>query len=187
MTLSSPRHIAALLDEFGMGDAKPNANPMAKGTAVGKGELLGDNNRYAELFGSLTYLANWTQPDIAFAVGRLSHRMASPSAGDLATAKAVLRYLKGTKEMGLRFPGKADLAGCVDANWAGDVASRKSTTGLLFALHVGSIACRSRLQTLMTDTTADAEFVAASEAAKDSLYLRRVWSANYERTSSRCC
>lgn len=57
MTLSSPRHIAALLDEFGMWDAKPNANPMAKGTAVGKGEPLGDNNRYAEFFGSLTYLA----------------------------------------------------------------------------------------------------------------------------------
>lgn len=120
------------------------------------------------------YLANWTRPDIAFAVGRLSRRMVGPTAGDLTAAKAVLRYFKGTKAMGLRFCGDADLTGWVDADWAGDVTSRKSTTGFLFTLHGGSIAWRSRLQTLVTDTTADAEFVAASEAAKDSLWLRRV-------------
>lgn len=125
VTLANSRHTAALLADFGMDDAKPNATPMAKGTCLGEGMPLENRNRFAELIGSLLYLANQTRPDIAFAAGRLSRRMSDPTSGDLTAAKGVLRYLKGTKAMGLRYAGEAELEGWVDADWAGDPVDRK--------------------------------------------------------------
>lgn len=174
VTLSNPRHTAALLADYGMENAKPNRTPMQKGTVMGEGDPLGAGNRYAELVGSLMYLANQTRPDIAFATARLARRMAKPTTGDMTAAKAVLRYLKGTATMGLRYAKGGGLEGWVDADWAGDPADRKSTTGFVFKIHGGPLAWRSRLQSLVTTSTADAEFVAASEAAKESAWLRRV-------------
>ena len=60
------------------------------------------------------------------------------------------------------------------ADWAGDPVGHKSITGFVFLLHGEPLACRSRLQGLVTTSTADAEFVAASEASKECTCLRRV-------------
>jgi len=174
VSLSNPRHTAGILADFGMEDWKPNTTPMVHGLVLGDGERLEEPNRYAELVGSLLFLANQTRPDIAFAVGRLARRMAIPTEGDMAAAKAVVRYLKGTKDMGLVYGRAERLAGWVDSDWAGHVGTRKSTTGFVFTLHGGPISWRSRLQGLVTSSTMRAEYVAASEGVKDSLWLRRL-------------
>eukprot|EP00170_Pyropia_yezoensis_P001181 contig_5326_g1185 len=111
VTLANPRHTAALLADFGMEDAKPNATPMTKSTCLEEGTPQENGNRFAESVGSLLYLANKTRPDIAFAAGRLSRRMSATTSGDMAAAKGVLRYLKGTKTMGFRYAGEAELEG----------------------------------------------------------------------------
>ena len=174
VSLSNPRHTSAILADFGMEDCKPNTTPMVHGLVLGDGERLEEPNRYAEPVGSLLFLANQTRPDIAFAVGRLARRMAIPTEGDMAAAKAVVRYLKGTKDMGLVYGRAERLAGWADSDWAGHVGTRKSTTGFVFTLHGGSISWRSRLQGLVTSSTMEAEYVAASEGVKDSLWLRRL-------------
>jgi len=177
VTLANPRHTAAVLEDFSMTDCKPNAHPMAPGAVLGEGKPLERGNRYAELVGSLLFLANQTRPDIAFAVGRLARRMAIPTEGDMTAAKGVLRYLQGTKSMGLAYGPAQRLTGWVDSDFAGHTKTRKSTTGFLFTLHGGAISWRSRLQSIVTASTAEAEYVAASEAVKDSLWLRRVADA----------
>lgn len=176
VTLGNPRHTAGILEDFGMADCKPNVTPMVPGAVLGEGQPLEVPNRYAELVGSLLFLANQTRPDISFAVGRLARRMAMPTAGNLALAKGVVRYLQGTKTMGLAYGRPKRLAGWVGADFAGDAATRKSTTGFVFTMHGGAISWRSRLQVIVTGSTAEAEHVAASEAVKDSLWLRRVAS-----------
>jgi len=174
VSLSNPRHTAGILADFGMEDCKPNMTLMVHGLVLGDGERLEEPNRYAELLGSLLFLANQTRPDIAFAVGQLARRMAIPTKGDMAAAKGVVRDLKGTKDMGLVY-GKAErLTGWADSDWAGHVGTRKSTTGFLFTLHGRLISWRSRLQGLFTSSTMEAEYVAASEGVKDSLWLRRL-------------
>jgi hypothetical protein len=54
----------------------------------------------------------------------------------------IVRYLLGTKEMGLIYGGKGkqDLTGFVDSDFAGDVDSRKSTTGFVFMLNGGAVS-----------------------------------------------
>lgn len=147
---------------------------MVPGTELGGGVPLPAGNQYAELVGSLLYLCNQTRPDLGFAVGRLARKMANPTEGDMTAAKGVVRYLAGTRNMGLVYGPAQTLAGWVDSDFAGDVESRKSTTGFLFTLHGGAISWRSRLQRLVTGSTAEAEYVAASEAVKDSIWLRRL-------------
>lgn len=129
-----------LLREYNMEGCKSNEAPMARGAELGDGKPLPDGNLFAELVGSLLYLGNQTRPDISFAVGRLARRMATPTEGDWRAAKAVLRYLQGTKAMGLVYCGDSSLCGWVDLDYGGDKETRKSTTGFVFTLNGAAVS-----------------------------------------------
>ena len=92
--------------------------------------------------------------------------------------KAILRYLKGTTSHGLVFGGSDDrsckLVGYCDSDYAGDRDRRKSTSGYVFTLGGTTISWRSRLQTVVALSTTEAELIAAVEAAKEALYLKRL-------------
>jgi len=142
ITLSNPGHTAALFASFGMAASTPNKTPMASGTRLTKTkeDLLLEGNRYADLGGSLLYLSTMTRPDIIFAVGVLSRFMSCPEQGDMRAAKGVLRYSHGTVRLGVVYGATEPLRGSVDAHWAGDVDSRRSTTGLGFILIGGPVS-----------------------------------------------
>jgi len=141
LTLSNTGHIMALLQAFGMDTCTPNKPVMASGVKLSKtGEnLLIDGNRYMELVGSLFYLSTPTRPDIAFAVGVLSRFMSCPEQDHMRAAKGVLRYLRGTSRLGVIYGGNEALQGYVDADWAGDIDGRRSTTAFIFTLNGGPI------------------------------------------------
>ena len=66
-------------------------------------EILGSEYPYLSLIGALMYLANSTRPDIAFAVNLLARHSAAPTKRHWTGAKQILRYLNGTKDLGLFF------------------------------------------------------------------------------------
>ena len=121
---------------------------------------------------SLLFLANQTRPGIAFSVGRLARRIAIPTEGDMAAAKVVVRYLKGTTDIGLVYGRAKRLAGWADSDWAGHVGTFKSTTVIVSTLHGGPLSWRSRLQGSVTSSTMEAEYVVAPKGVKNSLWLR---------------
>jgi hypothetical protein len=92
------------------------------------------------------------------------------------TAVKVLRYLLGTLDLGLQFYGKTrDIQGCCDADSAGDLDSRKSTTAYVWLMHGGAVSWRSVLQpTVEPLSTAEAEDMAAAAAAREALWMRKV-------------
>jgi len=149
---------------------------MASGVKLSKtGEnLLPDGNRYAELVGSLLYVSTTTRPDIAFAVGVLSRFMSCPEQDHMRAAKGVLRYLRGTTRLGVQYGGNEALQGYVDADWAGDIDGRRSTTGFIFTLNGGPISWVSKRQSTVATSTAEAEYVAAAMATKEALWLRKL-------------
>ncbi|MFN7610158.1 MAG: Ty1/Copia family ribonuclease HI, partial [bacterium] len=134
---------------------------------------------YMELVGSLLYLASCTRPDISQAVGALSRYMAHPTEHHWSTAKGVLRYLAGTPELGIVFnaSGAASHHGYCDADYAGDIDTRRSTTGYMFLLAGGAISWSSKLQPTVAVSTAEAEYMAAAHAVKEALWLRKVLCA----------
>jgi Reverse transcriptase (RNA-dependent DNA polymerase) len=173
--------ISELLERYGMADANPRSVPMDPGTKLVKaapGEEL-DQSQYpfASLVGSLLYLAICTRPDIAFAVGALTRHMARPTYEHWLAAKAVLRYLAGTCYVGLTYGGTGgdlSLLGWSDADYAGDVNTRRSTTAYVFMCNGGAISWASRLQPTVATATLEAEYQAAAAATKEALWLNQL-------------
>ena len=68
---------------------------------------------------------------------------------------------------------KLVLEGYVDADWAGDLDGRKSTSGYLFTFVGGAVSWQSRLQKCVALSTTETEYIAANEAGKEMLWLKR--------------
>ncbi|RVX02449.1 Retrovirus-related Pol polyprotein from transposon TNT 1-94 [Vitis vinifera] len=125
---------------------------------------------YASAIGSLMYAMVCTRPDIAHAVGVVSRFMSRPGKQHWEGSQVDLRYLKGSLDTCLCFTGASlKLQGYVDADFAGDIDSRKSTTGFVFTLGGTAISWTSNLQKIVTLSTIEAEYVAATEAGKEMI------------------
>ena len=90
--------------------------------------------------------------------------------------KPIFRYLKGTQQYGLRY-SKSDSSNCVGfsgADWGGDLDDRKSTSVYVFQVGGTAISWRSKKQTCVALSTAEAEYIALSGAAQESLWLQQL-------------
>ena len=180
LKLSQQRMTTQLLSKYQMQDAKPKSVPLTASTKLTKdeGEPL-DKHKYgySQLIGSLMYLAVCTRPDIAQAVGALARYMTTPTTIHWAAALGVLRYLAGTRGQGICF-GRGNssdqLLGYCDSDYAGDLDTRRSTTGYVFILNGGAITWSSRRQQTVAASTTEAEYMAAAAATKEALWLRKL-------------
>src|SRR5207248_8640025 len=121
----------------------------------------------------LIFAAIATRPDIICAVGQLSQFNSNPSSKHLLAAKHVLRYLKGTLTLGITYrKPPIKLTGLTDADWAGDVNTRRSTTGYVVMLNNGAEAWRSQRQPTVALSTMEAEYMALTEATKELKWIR---------------
>ena len=157
-----------------MVDCNPVATFIDKGHEPGEGENVGDEVPYREIIGSLMYLAIGMRSDIAYAVSVLSRVLDRPTSNDWSTAKRILRYLKGTADVGIVYhvdgsPGS--LVTFSDADYVGDPASRRSTTGVICML--GGVVV-SWLQKSVSLSTMEVDIIAASEATKEVVWLARM-------------
>jgi hypothetical protein len=166
-----------LISEYGMSDAKPVSVPMTPATKLTRdtGEPLNTSvHHYSGLVGSLLYLSVCTRPDISQVVGALSKYMSAPQKQHWDAAKHVLRYLRGTTDVGIQFGQGEGLKCWCESDFAGDLDSRKSTSGYVFTLYGGAVCWSSKLQPTVAVSTTEAEDMAAGHAVKEALWLRKV-------------
>jgi hypothetical protein len=129
---------------------------------------------YLAIVGSLLHLMNCTRSDIAQAVNMLCRFSSRPGPSHCLAVKGVLRYLKGTMREGITYsPGDSNIQGWCDADYGGDLQSRKSTTGYVFTCNNGAISWSSKLQPTVAQSTTEAEFIAAGAACKNALWWRK--------------
>jgi hypothetical protein len=143
---------------------------------AGSGIPLPEGHRYLELIGSLQFLSCTTRPDISQAVGVLSRFRGQPTTAHWNGAIRVLKYLINTKDMGIVYGNGATkgLECYVDADFAGDLDSRKSTTGFVFLLNGSAISWGSKKQTSVATSTVEAEYIAAATAIKEAMWMGRM-------------
>lgn len=177
LTLTQRAYTNNLISKFGMQDARPLSTPISPADSLQQHERPTDAACYRELVSSLLYLSTQTRPDISFATGALARYMHAPTAELMNSAKNVLRYLVGTSKMGLQFKPSSssmDVVGFGDADYAGDVDTRKSTTGYVFVWGGAAISWCSKRQPTVSTSTMEAEYVAANALVREALWLRKL-------------
>eukprot|EP00253_Pinus_taeda_P036689 PITA_36689 len=138
---------------------------------------------YASAVGSLMYEIIFTRPNIAHAMGVLSKFMSKPGKENWIAVKEVFRYLRGTSDYGLCYKGRPgldkllDIHEFVDANCAGDLDQRRSTSGYVFNLFGGAISWMSKKQSIVALSTTEAEYIVATHPSKEVVLLQRLCSS----------
>ncbi|XP_070002819.1 secreted RxLR effector protein 161-like [Nicotiana sylvestris] len=134
-----------------------------------------DPTFFKSLVGSLRCLT-CTRPDILFAVGVVSRFMEAPTSTYLKVTRRILRYLKDTIDFGLFYSSSNDfnLMGFCDSDYAGDIDDRKSTTGFVFFLGDSVISWSSKKQSIVTLSTCEVEYIAATSCTCHAIWLRRL-------------
>jgi hypothetical protein len=154
------------------------ATPLPVGVSLLKNDGMPyELDLYRSAIGSLIYLSTWTRPDIAYAVSALAAHMSNPSREHHVALKHVLHYLHGTRDKGIMYHGNDihgvnKLYGFCDADYAGNVDGRKSRSAYVMMMNSGCISWKSKLQTVIANSTTDAEVYAATLAIKEIVYLR---------------
>lgn len=181
-TMHQEHYITQLAQRFQLDTARPVTVPLSPNTVlsgVGTTPLQGkDITTYKELVGAILYVCTCTRPDIGFATNQLSKAMAAPCVEHLAAAKQVLRFLYTTRDLKLRYrasrsaPGPNILTGYADSTWGSEQDNRRSTSGHVFLLNSAAVSWQVRTQRAVALSSAEAEYVAVSEASRELLHLR---------------
>lgn len=175
--LSQTKYATGLLKKFGMENCKPSLTPMEQTLKLSKfegGELV-SSTHYRQLIGSLIYLTN-TRPNLSYAVSILSRFMQDPRESHWNAGKRVLRYIQGTKDYGLLYQKNENftLNGYSDADFAGDIDDRTSTSGYLMNMGSAAVSWSCKKQATVANSSAEAEYISAWEAACEIVWLRRI-------------
>lgn len=185
--LSAPHYIDKIVARFNMSQANPVKIPVDKGasrlsksmspvTAEDKAIMFTVPNRQA--VGSIMYAALTTRPDISFIAGQIAQQCENPGLDHWKAVKRVLKYLAGTRDYGLCFGGgdSSDniLISYCDADYAGDPDTCRSTSGFVFIFNGTAISWSSRKQPIVALSTMQSEYIAASEACREGVWLRRL-------------
>ncbi|XP_042966696.1 secreted RxLR effector protein 161-like [Carya illinoinensis] len=142
----------------------PGKAPIVKGDKFSKSQCPQDDNErtqmqmvpYSSVVDSLMYAQVCTQPDIAYVVGRY---LSDPGLAHWKATKKVLRYLQGTKDLVLTYwrSDILDIVGYSNANFAGCLDDRKSTSSCVFMMAEGDVSWKSVKQALAASSTMEAE------------------------------
>ena len=172
--LSQETYINKVLERFQMKNCSPSLALIVKGARFSLDQCPRNNferekmrdTLHASVVESLMYAQVCTKHDIAYAVGVLGRYQSNPRVDHWKAAKKVMRYLQGTKRFMLTYKriGYLEVTSYSNADFAGCVDSRKTTSGYMFMLAIGVVSWRSMKQTLTTTSSVEVEFVSCFEA-----------------------
>ncbi|GJX75044.1 putative RNA-directed DNA polymerase [Tanacetum coccineum] len=180
--ISQEQYIEKVLCRFNMDKAKVVSSPLTTNFKLTDKDCPSskkniekmDRVPYASAVGSLMYAMVCTRPDLAHAVGVVSRFLSNPGKKHWEAVKWIFRYLRGTSKLGITFGnGKPMLVGFTDSDMAGNKDNMKSTSGYLMTFAGGAVSWQSRLQKCVALSTTEAEYMAATEACKELLWLKR--------------
>ena len=140
--ISQKKYAKEVLEKFRIEKSNSVKNPIFPGVRRPKDEGVKTNaTMYKQLIGSLMYLTA-TRPDVMYVVSIMSRFKASPTELHLHAAKRVLKYLKGTIDLGIlyRKRGNGELIAYTDSDYAEDIDDRKNTSGYVFLLSDGAVS-----------------------------------------------
>ena len=177
IAVSQRKYVLDLLNETWMLGCKPAETPMDSTVKLEEsdGSPPVDKGRYQCLVGKLIYLSH-TRPDIGFSVSMVSQFMNNPTEKHMTAVTRILRYLKMTPGKGLFFQRttKKEIEIFSDADWAGSVTDRRSTSGYCSFVWGNLVTWRSKKQSVVARSSAEAEFRAMAQGICEGIWLNRL-------------
>ena len=167
------------MKRFQIENSKATTIPIdtgAKLTKATEDSKLFNQELYQSAIGSLLYLSTRTRPDIAYAVSNVTRFCSKPTMEHWKSIKHIMRYLNDTRICGLLYDKEkvTDFIGYSDADWAGDFDDCRSTSGYLFELSGAAVSWRSKKQSCVALSTAEAEYMALASAAQEAVWMQRL-------------
>ncbi|WVZ75915.1 hypothetical protein U9M48_023933 [Paspalum notatum var. saurae] len=182
--LSQNTYIDKVLKRFNMHESKKGFLPLSPGTNLSKTQCpMTQDERdrmsmvpYASAIGSIMYAMICTHPDIFYALSVTSRYQADPGENHWTAVKNILKYLRRTKDMFLVYGGEEELSvtGYTHASFQADKDDSRSQSGYIFLLNGGAVCWKSSKQSTVADSIMEAEYIAASEAAKQTVWIRKL-------------
>ncbi|RVW17952.1 Retrovirus-related Pol polyprotein from transposon RE1 [Vitis vinifera] len=174
--LSKKKYALDLLQETGMLGCQPVNTPIEEGLklCVEPNQVSTDKGRYQRLVGRLMYLAH-TRPDLAYALSVVSQYMHNPGEQHMNAIMRILRYLKNAPGKGILFAKNVDhqsIEVYTDADWAGAVDDRRSTSGYFTFVGGNLVTWKSKKQNVVARSSAEAEFRGMALRLCEALWLR---------------
>ncbi|GJY36095.1 retrovirus-related pol polyprotein from transposon TNT 1-94 [Tanacetum coccineum] len=169
------RYAKEILKRFDMDKCNPVGTPIehkANPSKHDRGKVV-DLTLFKSLVGSLRYLT-CTRPDILFAVGLIICFMEEPTTKHSNIVKRIVCYIKGTIDYGMFYSTSEDfkLVGYSDSDWARCKDDRRSTLGFLFFLGNNAFTWSSKKQPIVTLSSCEVEYVAATSCVCHTIWLR---------------
>ena len=188
ISLSQQAYVKVIITKFNFDDLKPSSIPMDPSAPLLKSQSptkLDDiakmrNVPYREAMGSLMYAAMGTRLDITFATSTMAQYSENLGWKHWEAVKRIFCYLLGMKNLDLTYGGEErGLVGYVDADGASQ-DHRRAISGYVFMVDGGAVSWSSKKQELVTLSTTEAEYVAATHTAKEAIWLRRLLTELFE-------
>ena len=184
--LSQRQYILDMLDRYGFSTCTPVSTPINPGIVLSDAQCPKTPEEVEEMktvpyisaVGSLLYVAIATRPDIAYTVGVLARFNTKPGKAHWAAVKHLFRYLKGTLDIKLTLSPDTTTSeifvGYSDADHGGDKDTGHSTGAYVIKMGTGAISWRSKLQDVVTLSTTEAEYIAATHAGQELLWFHNL-------------
>ncbi|PRQ31062.1 putative RNA-directed DNA polymerase [Rosa chinensis] len=177
IVLSQRKYVLDLLAETGMLDCQPINTPIEQNHRLAEylDQVPTNKARYQRLVGRLIYLSH-TRPDLAYAVSVVSQFMHNPSEAHMGAVFRILRYLKSAPGKGLIFSkySHLDVSGYTDADWAGNITDRRSTSGYFTFVGGNLVTWKSKKQKVVARSSAEAEYRGMARGLCEMLWLRNL-------------
>jgi transposase InsO family protein len=175
INLSQRKYALDLLEETGLLGSRPVDIPMDPNKKLLKdeGELFEDPGRYRRLVGKLNYLTI-TRPDISYAVSVVSQFLEAPRVSHWEAITRIIRYLKRQPGLGILYRpnGHLRVEGFTSADWAGSPSDRRPTTGYCTFFGGNLVTWKSKKQTVVARSSAEAEYRAMAYTATELTWLQ---------------
>lgn len=166
-----------ILERAGTSDCKPCSTPVdTHAKLFADGSAVADATQYRSLTGALQYLT-FTRPNISYAVQQVCLHMHSPREPHLTAVKRILRYLRGTLDLGLtlhRISPTTELIAYSDADWAGCPDTRRSTSGYAVFLDYNLVSWCSKHQNTVSRSSAEAEYRGVTNTVAEAPWLHQL-------------
>ncbi|TPX54120.1 DNA-directed DNA polymerase [Powellomyces hirtus] len=169
ITIGQQKYIKDMIDKFNLNGMRPHHIPMDPNLHL-------NANDGADALDASGIKDYQDSPHLAYSISRLSQFLATPTVAHMTAAKKVCAYANTTSGLSLVFKDGGDIVGYSDADYARCTDTRRSTSGYVFMLNGAAISWKSQRQKSTALSTAEAEYIALAECAKEALWIQGLLS-----------